>query len=416
MVAPKFIVTERTSPCSFVRQFPHGAKHEKATLQLAVKEYRPQKRGGSNGNAVTIIATHGNGFPKECFEPLWDDLLGAVSGFEIDSIWVADVANQGASYALNAEELGDDPNWIDHSLDLLLMINKFRDRMKAPLIGVGHSMGCGQLAYLASVHPRLFHSLVLIEPVMQPSHPPGPNSALFSSMRRERWESRAKAESQISRNGFFQSMDSRALKLFLEYALRDTPDGGVTLSTPKAQEAWSYVRSNFHPMSEDTAEGRLRERLLNPDPERGSSASKLMTMRPEMLPICEALPHIRPRTLYIYGEYSHINFDEMREYHVTQTGSGRGGSGGVNEGGVKEKVLKDCGHLCVFEEPSVIAEGVSVWLGEEMARWTKEIEFWDTIDTGKSKNGRKELSDKWMAVMKQDMSVKRPSTKDLAKL
>lgn len=55
------------------------------------------------------------------------------------------MAHQGASYTLNAEELGDDPNWIDHSLDLLLMINKFRDRMKPPFIGVGHSMGCAQL-------------------------------------------------------------------------------------------------------------------------------------------------------------------------------------------------------------------------------------------------------------------------------
>ena len=55
------------------------------------------------------------------------------------------MVNQGASYALNEEELGDDPNWIDHSLDLLMMINRFKDQMKAPLVGVGHSMGCGQM-------------------------------------------------------------------------------------------------------------------------------------------------------------------------------------------------------------------------------------------------------------------------------
>ncbi|KAJ4374215.1 hypothetical protein N0V83_002956 [Neocucurbitaria cava] len=326
------------------------------------------------------------------------------------------MANQGASYTLNAEELGDDPSWIDHSLDLLLMINKFRSRMKTPLIGVAHSMGCAQIAYLASIHPRLFHSVIFIEPVMQASHPPGPNSALFSSMRREKWESRAKAEAQISKNRFFQSMDPRALKMFLAYSLKNTPDGGVTLSTPKAQEAWSYVRSNFHPLSQDTTEGRRRERMLAPDAVPFSGPGKAMTMRPEMLPTCEALPHLRPTTLYLYGEYSHINFDEVREQHIAKTGNGRGGNGGVNEGGVVEKILEDCGHLCVFEKPSTIAKDVSHWLDKEVAKWRKEKEFWDTVDTGKSKNGRKELSYKWMAVVKQDTTIERPSTKEAAKL
>ncbi|CAO2657287.1 Nn.00g034130.m01.CDS01 [Neocucurbitaria sp. VM-36] len=416
MVTTNFTVIEHESPCSYVRQFPHGAKCDDAVLRLAVKEYQPRKNCASNEHAVTVIAAHGNGFPKECFEPLWDDLFDAASRFEIASVWTADMANQGASYALNAEELGDDPNWIDHSLDLLLMINKYRSRMKTPLIGIGHSMGCAQIAYLASIHPRLFHSVIFIEPVMQASHPPGPNSALFSSMRREKWESRAKAEAQISRNGFFQSMDPRALKLFLAYALKDTPGGGVTLSTPKAQEAWSYVRSNFHPLSENTAEGRQRERMLNPDTEPFSGASKVLTMRPELLPICEALPHLRPKTLYIYGEYSHINFDEVREQHVVQTGSGRGGNGGVNDRGVEEKVLENCGHLCVFEKPSIIAVEVSEWLGREMVRWRHEKEFWDTIDTGKSRNGRKELSEKWITVVKQDTSIERSSAKKVSKL
>ncbi|KAH7402718.1 Alpha/beta hydrolase family-domain-containing protein [Pyrenochaeta sp. MPI-SDFR-AT-0127] len=416
MSVSNFTVTEHTSPCSYVRQFPHGAKSDGLALQLAVKEYRPKRRGGSNESSVTIVATHGNGFPKECFEPLWDDLLSAANGFDIGSIWVADMVNQGASYGLNAEELGDDPSWIDHSLDLLVMINKFRDRMKPPFIGVGHSMGCAQLVYLASIHPRLFHSIILIEPVMQASHPPGPNAALFSSVRRDKWGSRAKAEAQISKNGFFESMDPRALNLFLAYALKDTPDGGVTLSTPKAQEAWSYVRSNFHPLSEETPEGRQKERLLNPDTEPFSGGSKLVTMRPEMLPICEALPQLRPRTLFLYGEYSYINFDEARERHIAETGNGRGGNGGVSEGGVEETVLEDCGHLCVFEQPTLIAKDISKWLGKETVRWRQEKEFWDTVDTGKSKNQRAELSDKWLATMKEDTSIERKRAKASAKL
>ena len=59
-----FTVTEHTSPCSYIRQYPHSAKRDDAVLQLAVKEYRPLINSQTDGEAVTIIAAHGNGFPK----------------------------------------------------------------------------------------------------------------------------------------------------------------------------------------------------------------------------------------------------------------------------------------------------------------------------------------------------------------
>ncbi|KAH7406178.1 Alpha/beta hydrolase family-domain-containing protein [Phaeosphaeria sp. MPI-PUGE-AT-0046c] len=415
MSSSPFDVTEHTSPCSYIRQYPHGVKHEDAVLHLAVKQYRPRHTPHTSTEPVTIIAAHGNGFPKECFEPLWAD-LNAFQSINIHSIWAADMANQGSSYALNNANLGDDPSWIDHSLDLFLMINTFRARMKGPLIGIGHSMGCAQLIYLASIHPRLFHSLILIDPVLQMSHPPGPNAALFSSMRRETWESRAKAESQIKRNGFFASMDSRCLDLFVKYALRDMPDGSVTLSTPKAQEAWTYVRSNMFDMNPDTAEGRRLERLISPELVPFSEPSRLTSVRPEMLPICEGLPHLRPRTLYLYGEYSHINFEEVREVQVASTGTGRGGNGGVEEGGVAQQELEDCGHLCVLEKPKAIASSVAEWLGKEVARWEQERHFWDKADTGKSKDNRTQLAEKWVQLVKADTDTERPSGDAKAKL
>ncbi|KAF2031292.1 alpha/beta-hydrolase [Setomelanomma holmii] len=378
MSSSNFIVTEHTSPRPYIRQYPHAVKRDEAVLQLAVKEYRPRTANATNPEDVTIIAAHANGFPKK--------------------------------------ELGDDPNWTDHSLDLLLMINKFRDRMKPPFVGIGHSMGCAHLVYLASIHPRLFQGLILVNPILRASHPPGPNSALFSSKRRETWESRTKAESQTSGNPFFASMDPRALNLFLQHALRDTPDGGVTLSTPKAQEAWSYVRSCLHDLNEDTPDGRQRERILNPYDTPFSHGGKVLTARGELQVICEVLPHLRPRTFFMYGEYSHINYDEVREYHVSTTGAVPGGNGGVSEGGVKQLVLEESGHLCVFEKPGVIAKAMSSWLSDEVERWKQEKEFRTVVDTGKSKNDRTELSDKCMAVMKEDTSAERPKAADKAKL
>lgn len=269
--------------------------------------------------------------------------------------------------------------------------------------------------HLAALHPRLFHSVILIEPILQTFHPRGPSSALFSSLRREKWESRAKAEGQISKNPFFASMDPRALKLFLTYALRDSSDGGVTLSTPKAQEAWTYIRPMFYPISENTPEGRQHERMLNPEVIPFSAESKLVTMRGEFMAICEELPHVRPRALYIYGERSHINGKESQELHLGMTGTGRGGNGGVSEGGVESELVKGCGHLSCLEKPAIIAERISQWLGPEILRWKKETTFWNTVDTGKSKNGRKELSERWLAAVKQDTSVERPGA-DKSKL
>lgn len=70
MSASDFIVTEHRSPCSYIRQFPHGAKQDDAELQLAIKEYRPRYIEPAEG-AVTIVAAHANGFPKVLSTSMW---------------------------------------------------------------------------------------------------------------------------------------------------------------------------------------------------------------------------------------------------------------------------------------------------------------------------------------------------------
>lgn len=77
-------------------------------------------------------------------------------------MWIADAANLGASGIQNEELLGDDreciltsvlsinglthpASWFDHSRDLMCMINQFRGEMPQPIVGIGHSMGAGQL-------------------------------------------------------------------------------------------------------------------------------------------------------------------------------------------------------------------------------------------------------------------------------
>lgn len=64
MSSSNFVITEHWSPCQFIREFPHGVKTDDAVLQLAVKEYKPRDTSKINEDSITIIASHGNGFPK----------------------------------------------------------------------------------------------------------------------------------------------------------------------------------------------------------------------------------------------------------------------------------------------------------------------------------------------------------------
>ncbi len=114
-----FTVTEHVIPCQYIREYPHAVKSEHAQLRLAVKEYRPLENVTPVPDSVTIIAAHANGFPKETYEPLFDDLYRAAGG-KITAIWIADCSHQGASGVLNEGVQGDDREFKIFPLSLLL--------------------------------------------------------------------------------------------------------------------------------------------------------------------------------------------------------------------------------------------------------------------------------------------------------
>lgn len=241
--------------------------------------------------------------------------------------------------------------------------------------------------------------------------------ALLSSLRRENWDSRAKAEGSLIKAPLFKNMDPRALNAFFKYGLRDVENGRVSLSTPKAQESWSYVRSKFHPLPEDadTAESRARERVLTPDILPFSEASDQTFARGENIQIFESLGHLRPRVLLIYGSDSTFNSEQARKGLLGRIGTSRGGNGGAADGGAEMKVIDKGSHFVAFDRPAQTAAEMSGWLEKEMARWEKEANFWSTVDTGKSKNDQKDLSERWVEGVKKG-AVSRPKTKDVPKL
>lgn len=137
-----FNTVEHILPGQHIREYVHSINGPQETsIQLAVKQYIPKDRlDPVPKDAITIIGTHGTGFPKVCiflalctrekelvqhkvlttkkelYEPLWEDLYAKLkkNSIPLRGIWVADVSNQGASGILNEDIQGDTSMLFNH--------------------------------------------------------------------------------------------------------------------------------------------------------------------------------------------------------------------------------------------------------------------------------------------------------------
>lgn len=312
--------------------------------------------------------------------------------------------------------------WLDHSRDLLHMINVFRAKMPRPIMGVGHSMGGCQLAYLALLHPRLFETLILVDPVIQRmvSFSGNLGPAYASAQRRDRWPSREEAAKSMLRNKFYQAWDKRVFDRWIRYGLRDLPTPlypsssstpgplpaavsgepttapeppqpkEVTLTTTKHQEVMTFLRGNFafrpgvdtEPSSADYCDSNLSaiNRRTHPDLVPGPVPQSPFYRGESMMTFLQ-LPHLRPSVLYIFGSLSFLTADpKLITEKMEITGAGVGGSGGVKEGRVAKVTVQDAGHLIPMEKVEESASHIASWAGKELLRWRdnekRTVEEW----------------------------------------
>ena len=257
------------------------------------------------------------------------------------------------------------------------------------------------------MHPRLLSTLVWIEPVMMDEISGTPSPVLQSTKRRDLWETRAKAESQLRKG--FQSWDARALDRLVEYGLRDTPTalynkdrnrvskpGFVTLKTTKHQEAWGYKQLNVEPLK-----GPRLRRLLLPDWDPTIPLPPISN-RPEPRIAMKLLPHLRPSVLYIFGATSPLSSPEDRGKKIKRTGTAAGGSGGFTEGMVKGHVLQDSGHLMIFERPAEPARAAADWIQRWFDRWRADERLIREHESEKSANGMLGMSKVWIDAVTQN--------------
>ena len=257
------------------------------------------------------------------------------------------------------------------------------------------------LCNLSFMHPRLLSTVVLLDPVIQhhASAPNGPNPTQASTFRRDFWPSRAEAEAVFRKQKFYQSWDPRVLDRWCKYGLRETPSelypdensGGVTLSTSKHQECFTFLRPTWDAFSEDG------QTLLNPEmvPDLAmDSYIKFPFYRPEPPNTLAKLGELRPSALYIFGAVSPMSPPSARKDKMDATGAGLGGSGGVKKGRVSEVVLEGIGHLVAMEASDKCADAAAQWLGKELKRHEEEKRAYVEW-TKKSLPEKQTMSEEW---------------------
>ena len=391
MTSP-FHIKEHRVEAQHIREYAHATAHsQEDVLYLAVKQYIPKSNPTPKPGDITIIASHANGFVKELYEPLWEDLLARLAdrGIGIRSIFIADVAWQGQSGILNESALGNDPSWHDHARDLLCLVNHFRREMIRPLIGIGHSFGGNIIINLALMHPRLLSSLVMLDPVIsrfrqRPSY--GLSPMVNTARRRDLWPSREAAVVSFAKSPFYAGWDPRVLACWNAHGLRDAPTAlypsasppAVTLTTSKHMECFTYYRPQAQGFDPSTGKRYVnRSLLVDVDDEvktydEVNDPQGFAFYRAEGSAAMDRLPSLRPGVMWIFGETSDVNTPDVRQEKMDLTGVGRGGSGGAARGRVKQTVIAGHGHLVPMEATTWCAEIAAEFLAEDLAFWREE--------------------------------------------
>jgi pimeloyl-ACP methyl ester carboxylesterase len=165
-------------------------------------------------------------------------------------IWDRIVAGLPAHHALSIEARGHGRSakpappyrWPAFGEDLAALAETLDLR---DAIGIGHSMGGYAVALAASLRPRTFRALLLVDPtIFPPSHyGEAPPDAAFTLRRRAAWQSPAEMYERFHRRAPFANWKPGILSDYCNYALLPAA-GALALACPPEVEASIYEQSN----------------------------------------------------------------------------------------------------------------------------------------------------------------------------
>lgn len=197
------------------------------------------------GNGTPLHFLHANGYPPECYQPLFEHLQTQyhVFGMKLRPLWDD----------TKPEEIKD---WHPLSDDLLRFLS---DRETAPVIGIGHSIGAVVTLRAALRNPGKFRALVLIDPVLfVPSfminwhiiRVLGLGERLHPLIQGAKKRRRTFNDLETIFRGYrsrkvFQYMSDENLKIYIAGITKEKTDGGYELVYSPEWEAQIY-RTGMH--------------------------------------------------------------------------------------------------------------------------------------------------------------------------
>ncbi|QGA12883.1 hypothetical protein EYB26_000528 [Talaromyces marneffei] len=357
-------------------------------LYLHVNEYRITNTTATTTTepkGITIIFAHGLESTKEQYEPFFSDLLKTVRpGTAIKAIFAADVYNHGQSFLLNRHEIGDEAEWFDPARDIVQMVNHFRSQedgsssrayMAPPLVGMGQSFGAVHVLAPAAWHPRFFHALVCIEPVVENGswHDDGEATRHSTQFKyrlhqlKHSWENMAAAREYFAKSPYYGAFEARVFEKTIKYELwrPDPISERVTLVTPILQRLVWYMKAD--PPYEGIAPSE--------DWATRSEKSKLPGgfYRAECDKLKDLMQSIHCKTLYLWSRNADFVSDAgYRKRLFDCTGTGRGGGGGRATGQVTEAFVEKGNHALNFENPYGTAVQVAKYLDSIWPDWLEQ--------------------------------------------
>ena len=205
-------------------------------------------------------------------------LLGHATGF-CKEVWrpvVAELRKQGVgatALAWDARGHGSAPpfesdvTWRTFANDLVDLVDELSP--KAPIVGVGHSMGGAAMVMVDMMRPGLLSGMVLIEPVIIAPHlrrtgdePLAADHplAVMAALRRPTFPSRQAAADSYRSKPLFRRWHEDAFSGYLEGGLAPHPDGVALACRPEVESAVfaaSNETSPYEHLDELTAPIRL---------------------------------------------------------------------------------------------------------------------------------------------------------------
>jgi pimeloyl-ACP methyl ester carboxylesterase len=189
------------------------------------------------GSGDPVLLAHPTGFHGRVWAPVAERLVAAGR-----KVWSFDFRGHGDSdpspgRTFRWEEFAQDALAVTHHLDLA---------GNPELLAAGHSKGGASLLWGAVREPVTYPRIWTFEPIVIPTESPilaGSDNPLSAGARRRRdqWPSRADALASYGSKPPLNELSADALEAYVDYGLRDLPDGTVELKCRPEDEATIYM-------------------------------------------------------------------------------------------------------------------------------------------------------------------------------